>query len=57
MIRAGMQIFAGTPADEAAIAAAKAYIAKNELTSDDVKLGIIGDTVIIEAKREIKLLF
>lgn len=57
MIPRGMQIFAASPADDAGIAAAKAYIVKNQLTQEDVKLGTIGNTVIIEAKREIILLF
>lgn len=56
MIREGTHIFASTPADEVSVEAAKAFIKANSLTPEDVKLGTIGNTVIIEAKREIILL-
>lgn len=52
----GAQVFASAPADQASVDLAKAFIGANNLTAEDVKLGTIGNTVIIEAKREILLL-
>lgn len=57
MIKSDTQIFAACPNDADAVAAAKEYIRKNELTKDDVKLGSIGNVLVIVTKREIKLLF
>lgn len=56
-IKEGTMIFAASPSDDGTIAAAKAYIEKNKLTAEDVKLGRIGNSVVVVAQREIKLLF
>lgn len=56
MIEAGVQIFASSPADEISVEAAKAFIVDNELTYEDVKMGRVGNCIVVEAKRVIKLL-
>lgn len=56
-IREGFQIFAASPADDESIAAAKAFIVKNNLTADDVKICRIDRTIVVITKREIELLF
>lgn len=54
-IKEGYTIFAASPADDVAIAAAKKYIADNELTNEDVKLGRMGETAVVITRREIIL--
>lgn len=55
-VKEGYQIFAASPADDAAIAAAKKYITDNSLTGEDVKLGRIDNSIVVQTKREIILL-
>lgn len=55
-VREGVAIFAATPSDQQAIESAKTFIADNCLTNEDVKMGNIGNTLIVVTKKEIKLL-
>lgn len=56
-IPAGFQIFAASPSDWLATCAAKAYIERQQLTSQDVRLYRTDECVIIETKRAIILPF
>lgn len=53
----GFQIFAASPSDWMATCAAKDYIERQQLTSEDVRLYRTDESVIVETKREIKLPF
>lgn len=55
-IQTDTQIFAASPYCDETVAIAKQFIIKNELTSDDVKLGRISDTVVVVTRKEILLL-
>lgn len=54
-IRAGVTIFAASPASDEMVVAAKKYISDNGLTNEDVKLGTKDGTVMVVTIREVEL--
>ncbi len=54
-IKAGVQIFSSSPADDASVALAKGYIKLHELTQDNVRLLRGTNTVTVEAKKDLEL--
>ena len=53
MLSSGTMIYAESPADEAAIASARKFIADRKLVSDDVRITKRGNSICVITKKEI----